>query len=140
MVNVNIIEGKQELPVDVDSFVKDYMDLTIPVVEIKKKYGLSQCDFNRMVKKSDFKRNPWDRRAKCSVDNPFKFKYYTRRDNNRFSLYKHINKKEYFFGTVFYEDEAKKCVMWLYEHDWNDDGFEEWLKENGIANTKYNRC
>lgn len=122
-----MIDGEWEL------LKKDWMDRTITVKQLLKKYSISHVDFyesihDRLIEDTGFRRRSPDvvRKPKQGT----KYYYY---ENGKYAVMKVIDGKRHRYGKYDTELSAKMVVSKLKEVDWDKEELSRILSELNIA-------
>lgn len=116
MTTFNIIENHDlfdDFPYE--SLKKDYMDMNIPVIRIKKKYGVTNSrKWTKILRKLRSENVPMRFKAR---DHDPKYYYYAK-DCKKYVVRRVINKKLIYYGRYSTEEEAKARVQELKANGW----------------------
>lgn len=116
----NIIDGHDDY--DYDDIVQDYLNLKLPVKEIREKHKITPGVWQRILRR--FKednvplRNLQKRTPRINNYQPMGCKNYTKLSNGKYRVYKSIRGKCYLFGNYETEEEAIARVQELKSNNW----------------------
>ena len=114
-MNFNIIENPDP-GYNIEEVIKDYMNMDIPVKDIKEKYGITKGRWQTLLK--HFKDEGIPMRTNNRLNTPPK--YYTKdKRYNRWYVQRTIRGHQYGFGAYATEEEAQARVQELHENNWN---------------------
>lgn len=119
--NFRIIENNNE--VDYEEFKKDYSNSSLLKEEIRKKYDLRPSDFKDLVKKCEDEGVIRERPRKKHIFKNFSKYYY--KTKKGYVVTKYVGNKSVYYGQYKYEEDAKKIVEWLKEHNWDKELFKQ---------------
>lgn len=128
MINYRVIEGNQQddFP-QFDEFCTDFFNPNLYVRDLRRKYGLSRNEYNRLRERLVEKYNVHIKPTKFhpSAEHPEDMTYIHKHNDDKFAVIKLIDGKKVYYGSYDTVDVARRIRDELIENNWDKTKLED---------------